>query len=84
MSNVDVPENTQFQDLIESLKTNKEIEGWPKYVSEHVLTMLNTLEKQTIKEVVDCLKERFGKTRLEKIEELVLECIKFRDDDYDR
>ena len=73
MTNVDVPENTEFQDLIESLKINKEIGELPKYVSEHIFTMLNTLEKQTIKEIVDCLKERFGRTRQEKIEELVSE-----------
>ena len=82
-SNADVPESTQFQDLVESLKQNKEIRGLPKYVSKHVLTTLTTEDKQTIKEVVDCLKERFGRTRLEQIEELVLEYIKFRNDDYD-
>ena len=59
--------------MVEFLKINKEIRGLPKYVSEHVLTTLNTVEKQTIKEVVDCLKERFGRTRLEQIEELVSE-----------
>ena len=71
MSNADVPESTQFQDLVESLKINKEIRGLPKNVCEHVLTTLNTVEKQTIKVVVDCLKERFGRTRLAQIEELV-------------
>ena len=40
-------------------------------MSEHVLTTLNTVGKQKIKEVVDCLKERFGRNRLEQIEELL-------------
>ena len=47
-------------------------------MSEHIFTLLNTLEKQTIKEIVDCLKERFGRTRLEQVEESVAEYIKFR------
>ena len=58
---------------MEFQKINNEIRGLSRYVSEHVLTTLNTAEKQTIKEVVDCLKERFGRTRLEQIEELVSE-----------
>ena len=41
------------------------------------------MEKQIIKEVVDCLKERFWRTRLEQIKVLVLEYIKFKDDDYE-
>ena len=43
MSNRDVPENTIFQDLIKSLTTNKKIGGLPKYMSEHVLIVLNTI-----------------------------------------
>ena len=84
MSNVNVPENTQFKDLKESLKTNKEIGGLLKYVSGHVLTIPITLVKQTIKEVADCFKERFERTRLEQMEELLSEYIKFRDNDYDK
>ena len=45
MNNADIPESTKFEDLVESLKQNKEIRGLPKYVSEHVLTTLNTVEK---------------------------------------
>ena len=45
MSSADVPESTQFQDLVESLKINKDIIGFPKYVSEHILTTLNTAKE---------------------------------------
>ena len=54
--NADVPKNTQFQDLVESLKLNKEIKGLAKYVSQHVLTTLNTAEKQNIKDFIEFLK----------------------------
>ena len=34
-------------------------------------------------EIIACLEERYGRNRLEKIEELVLDLIGFRDDDYE-
>merc|ERR1711873_286626 len=39
----DILEYIKYQDLIESLKTNKEVKGLPRYVGEHVLP---TLEKK--------------------------------------
>ena len=62
---------------------NKEIKGLEKFVSEHVLKTLSTLEKQKVKEIIACLEEIYGRTRLEKMEELVLDWIGFRDDDYE-
>ena len=35
---------------------NKEIEGLAKYVEEHVIERLDTIEKQKVKEIVDLLK----------------------------
>merc|ERR1712121_567182 len=49
--NKDVSEAVRFQDLIESLKTNKEIEGLAKYVGECVIARLDTLEKHKVKEI---------------------------------
>ena len=46
---VDVPECMKFQDLVESLKMNKEIKGLEKFVIEHVLTTLSSPEKQKVK-----------------------------------
>ena len=37
----DVLEYVKYQDLIESLKTNKEIRGLPIYVGEHILPTLD-------------------------------------------
>ena len=36
----DILEFVKFQDLMESLKNNKEIKGLPHYVREHILTVL--------------------------------------------
>ena len=80
---MDVTDNTQFQDLVESLKHNKDIKGLAKYIGEHILTTLNTVEKQKVKEVTDGLEIRYGWTRLERLEELVSEYIKFRVEDYE-
>ena len=52
-------------------------------MSEHVLTTLSTPEKQKVKKIIACLEERYGRTRLEKIGELVLDWSRFRDDDYE-
>ena len=72
-SNAYVMESTLFQDFVESLKRNKDIRGLQKYFSEYIITTLNTVNKQVIKEVLDCLKDTFGQTRLEQLEELVTE-----------
>ena len=62
---------------------NKEIKGLENFLSEHVLITLSTPEKQKVKEIIACLEERYGRTRLEKMEELVLDLIGFRDNDYE-
>ena len=51
--NKDVSESVRFQDLLESLKMNKEINGQAKYVGEHILPRLDTVEKQKVKEVTE-------------------------------
>ena len=62
---------------------NKEIKGLERFVREHVFTMLSAPEKQKVDDVIKCLEDRYGRTRLEKIEELVLDWIKFNENDYD-
>ena len=53
--NKDVSEAVRFQDVIESLKMNKEIEGLAKYVGEHVIARLDTIEKHKVKEIIELL-----------------------------
>ena len=47
---------------MELLKLNKEIKGLVKYVIENVLMSINTVEKHKIKEVIECLETRYGRT----------------------
>ena len=48
------------------------MKGLEKFVSKHVLTTFSFPEKQRVEEVVKCLEDRYGRTWLEKIEQLVL------------
>ena len=43
--NKDISEHVRFQDVIESLKMNKEVNGLAKYVGEHILPVSDTVEK---------------------------------------
>ena len=56
---------------MESLKTNKEVKGLPRYVGEHVLPTLEKKTDQTITKVLDLLAIKYGRTKTEKIEELM-------------
>ena len=75
--NKDLSEAVRYQDVIESLKTNKEIEGLAKYVGEHIIGKLDTIEKQKVKEIIELLNIKYGRTRLEELEELMEDWIKF-------
>ena len=80
--NMDVSENMKYQDLIESLKTNKEVKNLPKFVSEHVLTVLKEVDDQTTERVLDILKIKYGRSRMEKVEECVMNRIYFKESEY--
>ncbi len=64
-NNKDMPENSKYNEIIESLKKNKEIEGLALYIGEHVVGKLDTIEKQTVKELIELLNTKYGRTRLE-------------------
>merc|ERR1712112_433629 len=57
-----------YQDVIESLKQNKEISGLEKYMGEHVYAALDTEERQTIVQLIAMLKRKYGKTKMEEVE----------------
>ena len=82
-SNSDVLENTQYQDFVELLKINKDIRGLPKYLSEHMLLVLNDMKRQTVRNVIESLKKKYGCTRLEKLEQCVKDWLKFKTNYYD-
>merc|ERR1712243_401373 len=66
-----------FPDVIESLKINKKIEGLAQYVGEHVIPKLDTIEKHKVAEITKLLKLKYGRTRIEELEELMEDWIKF-------
>merc|ERR1712002_378080 len=59
--NKDVSESVRYQDVIESLKVNKEIEGLAQYVGEHVIPKLDTIEKHTVRDIVKLLNLKYGR-----------------------
>ena len=63
-TNKDIGEGIKYQDVIESLKNNKEIVGLQQYVAEHILTKLDMVEKQKVKQITELLKLRYGRTRI--------------------
>ena len=75
--NKDLSEAVRYQDVIESLKINKEIEGLPKYKGEHEIGKLDTIEKQRVKGILELLDLKYGRTRLDELEELMEDWIKF-------
>ena len=79
----EIPEYVKYQDLMESLKTNKEIKGLPKYVGEHILSILERKQDQTMKKVLEILSLKYGRTRTEKIKDFMDDWTKFRDNQYE-
>ena len=82
-NNKDMPENSKYNEIIESLKMHKEIEGLSLYIGEHVVGKLDTVEKQTVKGLIELLNTKYGRTRLEELEEIMEEYIKFNFNEYE-
>ena len=68
---------------MKSLKTNKEIKGLPRYVGEHVHPTLEKNTDQTMAKVLDLLALKYGRTKTEKIEEIMEDWMKFKDDQFE-
>ena len=79
----EIPEHVKYADLVENLKTNKEIKGLQKYVGEHILPILESKEDQTIKKVLEILPLKYGRTRVKKIEDFIDDWSKFKDDHHE-
>merc|ERR1711895_27527 len=82
-NNKDMPEHSKYNEIIESLKMNKDIEGLSLYIGEHVVGKLDTIEKQTVKELIELLNTKYGRTRLEELEEIMEDWIKFNFNEYE-
>merc|ERR1711989_15675 len=64
-NNRELPDHSKYNEIIESLKLNKEIEGLSLYIGEHVVGKLDTVEKQTVKGLIELLTTKYGRTRQE-------------------
>ena len=65
--NEDIPEFARYHELIEELKSNKEIRGLQKFLAEDILPVIETKDDQNVKNVVTLLEERYVRTRTEKV-----------------
>ena len=66
------------------MKVNKEVKGLAEYVAVYILPALDTVGKQTIRELYSKLKEKYGRTRMEEEEELVMEWMEFKPNEYEK
>ena len=66
--NADVPEHLKYHELIEELKKNDDIRGLPEYIADHILSVLEKKEDQTITKVTGLLDVRYRRSRTEKVE----------------
>merc|ERR1712114_170615 len=82
-NNKDMPEPARYQEVIESIKQNKNIEDLARYAGEHIVGTLDTAERQNIKEILKLLDIKYGRTRLEELEEQMEEWIKFNFNEHD-
>ena len=82
-NNKDLPEHSKYNEIIESLKLNKEIEGLSLYIGEHVVGKLDTVGKQTVKGLMELLTTKYGRTRQEELEEIMHEWLKFDFNEYE-
>ena len=57
--------------------------GLEKYIGEHILPVLDTVETQTVMQIVGILKRKYGRTRMEELEELVTDWMNFKANEYD-
>ena len=82
-NNKDLPEHSKYNEIIESLKLNKEIEGLSLHIGEHVVGKLDTVGKQTVKGLIELLTTKYGRTRQEELEEIMHEWLKFDFNEYE-
>ena len=77
--NEDLPEFAKYHELIDELKKQGH-----KRVAEvffrPYLPLIQTKSDQNVKKVITLLNERYGRTRTEKVEEVIEDLFKFRED----
>ena len=81
--NEEVPEYVKFHDLMEELKKNKCIKGIYKYFVDHMIPVLINKMDQTLEKVIELLDVKYGWSRTEKVEDVMEDYLKFREDQYE-
>ena len=69
--NENVPEFASYHELIEELKQNKELIGLQRFLADHILPVILKKDDQNVGKVITLLNERYGRTRIEKVEEAI-------------
>ena len=69
--------------MIEELERNKEIKGLQRYIAYHILLVLEKKEDQTITKVAGLLDARYGRSRTEKVQVVIEDLFKFREDNHE-
>ena len=59
--------NVKYLELVEDLKTNKDIKGLQRLLANHLLPMLENKDDQTIAKVVALLDKSYEISRTEKV-----------------
>ena len=77
-------ENVKFHEVIELLKINNKVNGLAEFVGGRILECLDTVEKQTVTQLVEISKDKYRRARLEEVEELVKEWMEFKPNDYEK
>ena len=67
--NENVPANMKYQDFMEILKINKDIKGLPRFFGKYMLPVLEKKQDQVVKNVLELLDHKYGRTYVEKVEE---------------
>ena len=78
--NGDVLEHVKYHDLMEELKKNIEIKGIQRYVAEHIIPVLINVENQTLDKVVGLLDVKYGRSRTEKVEDVIEDYLKLKEE----
>ena len=59
------PDYTKFNDFVEKLKQNREVPGLKDFVTTSVLDKLRDATSKTVDNVLECLEEKYAKTKVE-------------------
>ena len=68
---------------MEELKKNKDIKGLQENFAEYSIPVLVRKTDQTLDKVVELLDMKYGRSRTEKVEDVIEDYLKFREDQYE-